>query len=545
MSYIFLQEQGEESSAECFSDIPPSALLKSRTILGESYFNDSETEYSRNSQFGTMSAPSMESLGGDQLMLFAEASPAKTSVQQVKAEEFPEHVRAYGKNMRELLEKYGLKLYSRKTLHCFELGDLELSSKIWPAWGIMQDGVCWELGTSVRHIEETECGFWLTPKASDIGKGENQETFLKRMGNRSNRCAQSLPAQVRMPHTWPIGTLTPQIWPTPLARDTIADCPAERRRQTPHLETEIKIRQNIPLEQKARLNPSWVEWLMGWPIGFTELKPLATDKFRNVQNWHLEFSPPNKVKKMTPQNRIILDIETAPCADGINKFRKPFPNFSESSVAVGNLKDQDKIAAKIEAAKAKHIQAAKDAEADFVDNAALSATTGRVIAVGIRTIANESRIIEGKEEDILAQTWDYFDSAMRSFFQVVGFNIKGFDVPFMMRRSWLLGVPVPRLLEKDRYFHNSLVDLRDIWACGEFPKRGSLDTVARFFGVGAKDSPEVTGATFHKFFLSDDVEKKKLARAYLINDLEITSRVADRLLGEVKTETMSFAEGAA
>lgn len=27
------------------------------------------------------------------------------------------------------------------------------------------------------------------------------------------------------------------------------------------------------------LNPSWVEWLMGWPIEWTALNPLATDKF--------------------------------------------------------------------------------------------------------------------------------------------------------------------------------------------------------------------------------------------------------------------------
>jgi hypothetical protein len=43
-------------------------------------------------------------------------------------------------------------------------------------------------------------------------------------------------------------------------------------------------------QQKGHLNPSWVEWLMGWPIGWTDLKPLATGKFRNVQLWHSTFS---------------------------------------------------------------------------------------------------------------------------------------------------------------------------------------------------------------------------------------------------------------
>ncbi len=33
-------------------------------------------------------------------------------------------------------------------------------------------------------------------------------------------------------------------------------------------------------EVNGSLNPEWVEWLMGWPIGMTGLQPLATAKFR-------------------------------------------------------------------------------------------------------------------------------------------------------------------------------------------------------------------------------------------------------------------------
>ncbi len=29
----------------------------------------------------------------------------------------------------------------------------------------------------------------------------------------------------------------------------------------------------------GKLNPAWVEWLMGWPLGWTDLKPLAMDKY--------------------------------------------------------------------------------------------------------------------------------------------------------------------------------------------------------------------------------------------------------------------------
>jgi hypothetical protein len=30
----------------------------------------------------------------------------------------------------------------------------------------------------------------------------------------------------------------------------------------------------------GQLNPTWVEWLMGWPLGWTDCAALATDKFR-------------------------------------------------------------------------------------------------------------------------------------------------------------------------------------------------------------------------------------------------------------------------
>jgi hypothetical protein len=33
-------------------------------------------------------------------------------------------------------------------------------------------------------------------------------------------------------------------------------------------------------------NPEWVEWYMGWPIGWTALEPLATDKFQQWLNSH-------------------------------------------------------------------------------------------------------------------------------------------------------------------------------------------------------------------------------------------------------------------
>ena len=34
------------------------------------------------------------------------------------------------------------------------------------------------------------------------------------------------------------------------------------------------------------LNPTWVEWLMGWPLGWTDLHASATDRFRQWCDSH-------------------------------------------------------------------------------------------------------------------------------------------------------------------------------------------------------------------------------------------------------------------
>ena len=215
---------------DSYSDIPRSVLLKLKSTQDKSYSNANETECCPSFPFGTTSAPLTEPLGGEQLMLFAEDSHAKTSVQREKEPVLEESVLDYGKNMPELLERYGLSLSLRKTPRYCGVAALTLSSETCPSWGMMQDGACWELGTSARPIKEIGCGFWPTPQAQDA-KNVNQ----------TKSAYQTLPKTM------------------------------------------------LKREGSGRLNPPWVEWLMGWPIGWTDLKPLETDRFQQWQQQHGTF----------------------------------------------------------------------------------------------------------------------------------------------------------------------------------------------------------------------------------------------------------------
>jgi len=84
-----------------------------------------------------------------------------------------------------------------------------------------------------------------------------------------------------------LATAVKRKWPTPAARDYRSHGSVEgykRRRKKGHqqqLPEEVYFQacggKTIPL--KGQLNPEWVEWLMGWPIGWTALKPLEMDRF--------------------------------------------------------------------------------------------------------------------------------------------------------------------------------------------------------------------------------------------------------------------------
>jgi len=69
-------------------------------------------------------------------------------------------------------------------------------------------------------------------------------------------------------------------WPTPTCRDWKSGTGAQER--PGHA---------LPLSSAigGQLNPLWVEWLIGWPIGWTDLKPLGMDKFRSWQQQHSGF----------------------------------------------------------------------------------------------------------------------------------------------------------------------------------------------------------------------------------------------------------------
>jgi hypothetical protein len=223
---------------------------------------------------------------------------------------------------------------------------------------------------------------------------------------------------------------------------------------------------------------------------------------------------------------IVFDLETGPLAE--SELSALLPPFDPAEVKTGNLKDPAKIAEKIAEAEANHRR-------DFIERAALDPLTGRVVAIGVMTFdaKGETPTKFGKggkfsiighvdEAQTLREFWELTRGEMGRLNPMIGFNIFGFDLPFLFRRSWKHRVPVPFGIRRGRYWGDQLLDLRDAWQLGDRQARGSLDSIARHLGVGAKNGD---GKAFAELWWSD----RKQAESYLRNDIELTALVANAL----------------
>jgi uncharacterized protein YprB with RNaseH-like and TPR domain len=212
---------------------------------------------------------------------------------------------------------------------------------------------------------------------------------------------------------------------------------------------------------------------------------------------------------------ILFDIETGPLPE--KELAAVMPPFDPSEVKTGNIKDPEKIAAKIAEAEVNH-------KRNFIENAALDPLTGRVVAIGLLHHSTREFVVIGHDDEArtLAEFWSVCRAEIVNGTRLVGFNILQFDLPFLLRRSWKHRVPVPLGLRRGRYWSDELSDLRELWQLGDRQARGSLDCIAKHLGVGEKNGD---GKEFARLW----VEDRTKALGYLRNDLELTGKIAEAL----------------
>lgn len=305
MSYRYLPEPGAVSSAPSCSDGNQSGTSNGTNTVSKSSRKESKTASSTKPQSSetltTSSSPVHLKNTRAMSMWLRQAFLAKDTVLRVNGS---------GKKTRATSGRKRLQSFAiydldsdtpcwRTSQVCFQLTAAQCSRKFsqtWPKQGSMRDGVCSEQTMWVPRTDAKDSGLKRlakTPSAADAYTGNMKKDEFK-FGN-SGSLAQEVESGFLETH---------RNWPTPSVSDTEGGQQSDRVEQTqsgayilrkknkPDSTFGAKLSDAVLFEEKkysplpGKLNPTWVEWLMGWPIGWTDLKPLETDKYQQWLQLH-------------------------------------------------------------------------------------------------------------------------------------------------------------------------------------------------------------------------------------------------------------------
>ena len=197
----------------------------------------------------------------------------------------------------------------------------------------------------------------------------------------------------------------------------------------------------------------------------------------------------------------VLDIETMPNEDMIDKLPEP-------TVAIGNLKDEAKIQAKIEEAKQKQI-----------DNMALNPLYGKIACIGY----GEKVIVSEYENDLIVE----IGHVLSRMQPICTYNGTMFDLPFIYKRAVILGISItpPLSFWTKRYIITPHCDLMQVW--GSWKDYEKMDNIAKvILGQGKVDFDVTT----IKDLIKTEEGKSKIAE-YCKHDLKITKLLFHRMNG--------------
>ena len=234
MSWLYSRVLVEEYLGGNCLDGEPSVPLSGNPTPQAYCAPDKMKDFSRISRFGMTFKPLTESRGEELLTLYLEDFHARTSAAPEKELESKDKKVECGRNSQELLARYDPSTSLWRTAQCSLLEDLEQCLETWPRWGSMRNGACYQQPMLVQTTRETESGFWATPTRCDY-KGT---TGAANFQSRKKQFQDLTDGEV----------VTGTIYP----------------------------------------NPITYEAMMGWPLGWTDLKPLEMDKSHYVQQQHGE-----------------------------------------------------------------------------------------------------------------------------------------------------------------------------------------------------------------------------------------------------------------
>lgn len=299
MSWLFSQALVEEFSAGRSWAGEPCAPLNLMPSPQPFLHSDKTMDYSPPSQFGLTLGLFAASRGARLLMSYLVDFRVRTLAQRERAQVSRVSDPACGWKWPASFVKYDPASRSWKTRQSSLLGGLESFSETWPRWGSMLDGECLALTTPAPLTSATASGSWPTPTRRDWRSESCSQEYADKRNGESRGKPLAWAVRWPTPHGFSkdgksngpsgneLGRAVNRSFPTPVSTSPTGgrkglDGGAHARARLVEDHGEEAMRELIG----GSLNPTWVEWLMGWPIEWTALKPLETARFRRWRRSH-------------------------------------------------------------------------------------------------------------------------------------------------------------------------------------------------------------------------------------------------------------------
>lgn len=231
MSWLFSRALVEEFSEGTCLGGEPYAQLNVMPTPHKFWRNDKTMEFSSLSRFGLTLNLLTEQDGEELLMSFLEGSRARTLALPVLGPGWRESAVASGLNSSASLAKFDQNTSSLRTAQPSLLEDLIEFSPTLPVSGLMLDGRCYQLPTAAVITKESGRGSLPTPLKSWGSRGPGLSNNLENLRACLGMTQRTLAIVKAVGWRWPA---------------------------------------------------SFIEWMMGWPIHWSALKPLEMAKF---QSW--------------------------------------------------------------------------------------------------------------------------------------------------------------------------------------------------------------------------------------------------------------------
>lgn len=235
MSFIYSRALVEASSQANCSGTAASAQLSLSHMPKPCLLHDRTTEPSRLSRFGMTCAPLTESHGGELLTSWLAGFPVRTSVLQAPSWALKASEADSGLSSSGLWAKFDPDSCSLRTAQHSFLEDLTECSPILPQSGLMLAGRIYQRPSLAPTTSVTAPGSLPTPLKSWGRRGPGLSNNLNNLRCSLGVTQESLAIVEAVGWRWPA---------------------------------------------------SFIEWMMGWPLQWSALKPLETGRFQSWQQQH-------------------------------------------------------------------------------------------------------------------------------------------------------------------------------------------------------------------------------------------------------------------